>query len=170
MWKSLQTLALTALLASVVTAAPATSQGGRGAMMQDPTHAADMQVFQQLFDHRAEITRRVTLRKDGVETITESASPVVARLIQTHVESMLARVKDARPIHQRDPLFVELFRHARLIDARYEQTSGGVRVIETSQDPYAVKLVQAHAEVIGAFIANGRAEAMKNHPAPPRIP
>jgi hypothetical protein len=31
-----------------------------------------------------------------------------------------------------------------------------------------VKLVQAHAEVVSAFIANGRAEAMKNHAVPER--
>jgi hypothetical protein len=43
-----------------------------------------------------------------------------------------------------------------------------VRVIETSQDAYVVKLLQAHAEVVSAFIANGHAEMMKNHAVPPR--
>lgn len=56
---------------------------------------------------------------------------------------MLARVKDGRPIHRRDPLFAELFRFADRIEARYERTVRGVRVIETSQDPYVVKLIQA---------------------------
>ena len=32
----------------------------------------------------------------------------------------------------------------------------------------AVKLLHAHAEVVSAFLANGRAEMMKNHPVPPR--
>jgi hypothetical protein len=31
-----------------------------------------------------------------------------------------------------------------------------------------VKPIQAHAEVVSAFIANGMAEAMKNHPVPVR--
>lgn len=53
-------------------------------------------------------------------------------------------------------------------EARHELTSAGVRVIETSQDVYVVKLVQAHAEVVRAFIANGRSEMMKNHSLPPR--
>jgi hypothetical protein len=160
-----------ALLIGVVTSVPAVGQGrgGRG-MMGGAAHTGDMQVLHQLFDHRTEITRQVIVREDGVETITESTNPDVTRLLQTHVESMLARVKEGRPIHQRDPLFAELFRYANRIEARHELTAGGVRVVETSQDAYAVKLLQTHAEVVSAFIANGHAEMMKNHPVPPREP
>ena len=136
--------------------------------MGDGAHAADMQVFHQLFDHRAEISRQVFTREDGVETVTESKNPEVTRLLQTHVASMLARVKEGRPIHQRDPLFAELFRYADRIDARHELTGGGVQVVETSKDAYVVKLLHAHAEVVSAFLANGRSEMMKNHPVPPR--
>jgi hypothetical protein len=159
-----------ALLAALMTVSPALGQGGRGhhGMMGDSAHGADMQVFHQLFDHRSEITRQVVLRQDGIETVTESTNPEVRRLLQTHVVSMLARVQEARPIHGRDPLFAELFRYAERIDARHEFTAGGVRVVETSQDPYVVKLLQAHAEVVSAFIANGRSEMMKNHPLPAR--
>ena len=137
-------------------------------MMGDGAHAADMQLFHQLFEHRAEIHRQVLMREDGIETVTESKNPEVTRLLQTHVASMLARVKERRPIHQRDPLFVELFKNADLIEARHELTASGVRVIETSKDAYVVKLVQAHAEVVSAFLANGMSEMMKNHPVPPR--
>jgi hypothetical protein len=155
---------------ALISVSPAFGQGGRGqhGMMGDSAHAADMQVFHQLFDHRSEITRQVVLRQDGIETVTESSNGEVTRLLQTHVVSMLARVKEQRPIHRRDPLFAELFRYADRIDARHELTAGGVRVVETSHDPYVVKLLQAHAEVVSAFIANGRSEMMKNHPLPPR--
>jgi hypothetical protein len=157
-------------LIALISVSPAFSQGGRGqhGMMSDSEHAADMQVFHQLFAHRTEITRQVVLRQDGIETVTESTNPEVTRLLQTHVASMLARVKDGRPIHRRDPLFAELFRYAERIDAKYERTAGGVRVVETSQDPYVVKLIQAHAEVVSAFIANGMSEMMKNHSLPAR--
>lgn len=169
MWKPLRRFALSALLIGLV-ATPTVGQGGRGhrGMMDDGTHGADMGVFHQLFDHRMEIRRQVILRQDGIETTTESTNPVVTRLLQTHVESMLARVKEGRPIHRRDPLFAELFRYADRIEATHEPTPGGVRVIETSRDPYVVKLLQAHAEVVSGFIANGRSEMMKNHPLPPR--
>lgn len=173
MTKRLHTASLIGtLLIAALAVTPAFGQGGRGGrgMMGDGAHAADMQVFHQLFDRRAEITRRVLSREDGIETVTESTNPDVTRLLQTHVPSMLARVKEQRPIHQRDPLFAELFRYADRISAKYEATAGGVRVIETSADPYVVKLLQAHAEVVSAFIANGHAEMMKNHPLPVREP
>jgi hypothetical protein len=158
------------LLIGLVTVTPALGQGGRGGhgMMGDGAHAADMQVFHQLFEHRTEITRQVHTREDGVETVTESKNPEVTRLLQTHVAAMLARVKEGRPIHQRDPLFVELFKNADRIEARHELTTGGGRVVETSKDVYVVKLLQAHAEVVSAFLANGMSEMMKNHPVPPR--
>jgi hypothetical protein len=158
------------LLIALITVTPAFGQGGRGGrgMMGDAAHAADMQLFHQLFEHRTEIERPVLTREDGVETVTESMNPEVTRLLQTHVASMLARVKEGRPIHLRDPLFAELFRYADRIDARHELTAGGVRVVETSKDAYVVKLLHAHAEVVSAFLANGRSEMMKNHPVPPR--
>ena len=137
-------------------------------MMGDATHAADMQLFHQLFEHRAEITRQVIAREDGIETVTESKNPDVTRVLKAHVASMLDRVKEGRPIHQRDPLFVELFKNADRIEARSEPTAGGVRVIETSQDAYVVKLLHLHAEVVSAFLANGMPEMMKEHPLPPR--
>lgn len=162
--------ALPIALIALISVSPAFGQGDRGhpGMMGDSAHAADMRVFHQLFDHRSEITRQVLLRQDGIETVTESTNPEVTQLLQTHVASMLARVKDGRAIHRRDPLFAELFRYAERIDARHELTAGGVRVVETSQEPYVVKLLQAHAEVVSAFIANGMSEMMKNHPLPPR--
>jgi hypothetical protein len=171
MTKRLYTAALMQmLLIALITVAPSFGQGGRGGrgMMGDAASAADMQLFHQLFEHRTEIDRKALMREDGIETVTESKNPEVTRLLQAHVVSMLARVKDARPIHQRDPLFAELFRYADRIEAKHELTAGGVRVVETSKDAYVVKLLHAHAEVIGAFLANGMSEMMKNHPVPPR--
>ena len=161
--------AVAAVLALIIVT-PSFGQGGRGGrgMMGDAAHGADMQLFHQLFEHRTEIDRQVLKREDGIETITESKNPEVTRLLQAHVSSMLARVKEGRPIHQRDPLFAELFRYADRIEAKQELTARGVRVIETSTDAYVVKLLYAHADVIGAFLANGRSEMMKNHPVPPR--
>lgn len=140
-------------------------RGMRGGMMHGDQQA-DMRLFHELLDNRQHIRRQVTLRPDGVETLTESDVPAVARTIQAHVTSMSARVEDARPIHLRDPLFREIFRNAGKIVMKQELTPRGVRVIETSTDPYVAKLIQAHAEVVSAFIANGHAEMMKDHPLP----
>ena len=129
------TVPVQALLITLIAVTPALGQGAQccgHCMMNDTAHASDMQVFHQLFDHRTEITRQVVVRPDGVETVTESVNPEVTGLLQRHVTSMLARVKEGRPIHRRDPLFAELFRYADQINARHELTAGGVRVIETS--------------------------------------
>jgi hypothetical protein len=142
-------------------------RGMGGGMMADPPgHQADMELFHALLDNREQIVRKVTVVADGVDTLTESDIPEVAKTIQAHVASMSARVKEARPIHQRDPLFREIFKHSDKIVMKHELTPRGVRVIETSSDAYVAKLIKAHAEVIDAFLANGRSEVMKNHPVP----
>jgi uncharacterized protein len=135
--------------------------------MTQRLHTASCSCFTSCSSTERRSTDRLS-REDGIETVTESKNPEVTRLLQTHVTAMLARVKESRPIHQRDPLFAELFKNADPIEARHELTAGGVRVIETSKDGYLVKLLQAHAEVVSAFLANGMSEMMKNHPVPPR--
>jgi hypothetical protein len=110
----------------------------------------------------------VTRLPDGVETLTESDDPEVAEKIRVHVRAMDARMKEGRPIHARDPLFAELFRHADAITMTIEPTQDGVRVRETSSDAWVVELIQAHAEVVSRFLANGHAEVRRNHDLPPR--
>lgn len=168
MSRPFQRSALLAVLIGLITAVPAAGQGrGSRGMMGDATHAADMQVFHQLFDHRTEITREVIKRENGIETVTESTNPDVVRLLQTHVESMLARVNEGRAIHRRDPLFAELFRYASQIKATHEMTRDGVRVIETSADPYVVQLLQAHAD--GFYDCTRQASESVRRRAPTRI-
>lgn len=139
---------------------------GKGKGGMDPSHKADMELFHFLLDHRTEITRIITKRDDGVETVTESNNPKVAEKIQEHVASMKKRVEEKRPIHLRDPLFAAIFKNADKIDFRLEKTAKGAKVLETSKDAYVAKLLQAHAEVVSLFLKNGHAEVMKNHELP----
>jgi hypothetical protein len=126
----------------------------------------DMTDLHFLLDHRSEIRRTVTNLPDGVETLTESDVPDVADRLKTHVAGMYARLMANRPIHQRDPLFREVFAHADQIDVTITPTANGLRVTETSSDPTVVTLVQAHAEVVNAFLKNGMSEMMKDHAVP----
>jgi hypothetical protein len=136
---------------------------GRGG---DAAMQADRDLFHELLTHRAEIRRTVKPIDGGVETLTESDNPAVATAIRKHVGSMKKRVEGANPIHLRDPLFAEVFRHAEKIEFAYEKTKQGVRVVETSDDPYVAKLIQAHAEVVSLFLKNGFDEVHKNHAVP----
>lgn len=169
------------ILAGIVAAGLALAQPGQrgqcckgqqqrhgGGMMMDGDHRADMEVFHFLLDHRDAIERTVKELPDGVETVTESDDPEIASKIREHVRAMYRRLEEDRPIHRRDPLFAELFRHADAIEMTMEETDRGLRVRETSSDPYVVELIQSHARVVSAFIENGRAEMRKNHPVPQR--
>jgi uncharacterized protein len=144
---------------------PARPGHGHG-MMDEGDHHADMQGFMFLLAHREEIRRTVKEVAGGVETVTESDVPEVAAGIQDHVAAMYRRLKEGRPIHVRDPLFAELFRRAEKITMKTEKTPKGLKVRETSRDPYLAKLIRSHAAVVSAFLRNGHSEMMKNHPLP----
>ncbi len=144
--------------------------GGRGpggpGQGGDPQFIADRDVFHYLLANHDQIRRKVKNIDNGVETVTESDNPEVAAKIQEHVLGMYERVKDVRPIHMRDPLFAEIFRHADKIQMQHKNTKKGVRVTETSDDPYVAKLIQAHAGVVSLFVKNGFTEAHVNHAVP----
>ncbi|HSR51857.1 MAG TPA: hypothetical protein VLV83_13590 [Acidobacteriota bacterium] len=131
-------------------------------MMNDPDH----QDFRFLLDNRQAIDRQVHQLENGVETLTESDDPQVAARIRKHVRAMYQRLEEGRPIHARDPLFAEIFRHVDQIDLEMEDTEKGIRVRETAADPQVVKLIKAHAEVVNLFIENGHAEMHRNHEVP----
>jgi uncharacterized protein len=129
----------------------------------DKSMMADMELFHFLFENRSDIRRTVRLLPNGIDTVTESEKPEIAAKIKAHVAAMYARLKDGRPIHQRDPLFAELFAHADQIDAVVSATPNGVHVVETSDDPAVARLLHRHAAAVDGFISNGMAEMMKNH-------
>jgi len=152
-------------------AAPAQQGFGRGrggGQWDDPRFIEDRKWFHFLLDNRAKIRRTITRTDKGVDTVTESDDPEVTAGIQTHVAAMHARVKEGRGIHMRDPLFREVFRHADKISMEITDTDKGVRVVETSDDPYVASLIHAHADVVSQFIENGHEEVRKNHAVPPR--
>lgn len=138
-------------------------RGGRG---PDATFAADREIFHALLEDHQQIRRTVTRRDDGVETLTESDDPTVALAIQGHTAAMHERVKRIQPIRMRDPLFAAIFSNAARIRMTVTPTEKGVRVVETSDDPFTVKLIQAHADVVSGFVTRGFPEAHQNHPVP----
>ncbi|WP_339612889.1 DsrE family protein [uncultured Rubinisphaera sp.] len=139
---------------------------GRGMHQSDGRHEVDHKVFQYLLQNHDKIVRTVKELPDGVETLTESDVPEVAEKIKDHVEWMAYRVENRQPIRMRDPLFAELFKHTDKIKIVHKDTEKGVKVIETSDDPYVVRLIQAHAKAVSGFVERGFAEAMKNHSVP----
>lgn len=152
----------------------AQEKGGRpigkmgGGPPGDQEFPADRADFQFLLANHDKIRRTVTNLENGVETLTESDDPEVAAKIFTHARAMHNRVKLNLGIHKRDPLFAEIFRHTDKIEMAVGKTRKGVKVLETSDDPYVAKLIQAHAAVVSKFVANGHDEVQENHPIPSR--
>ena len=166
--ESARIILLISAAVAVVSLGPMNGQAQPRGPKWDAERQADMTVFHYLLDHRKEITRKVTKVPTGVETLTESANVEVAAKLAVHVEAMHKRLLKGRPIHMRDPLFREIFRNADKIKMTVEKTPQGVKVSETSKDPYVAKLIQAHAEVLNQFLAKGHEEVRKNHPVPPQ--
>jgi hypothetical protein len=146
------------------------SEQAAGQHGHDDRHDADREVFQFLLQNHEQITRTVKELPNGVETLTESNVPEIADKIKEHVEWMEHRIENTNPIRMRDPLFAEIFRHTDKIKMVHEDTEKGVKVTETSADPYVAKLIQAHAKTVSGFVEHGFAEAMKNHPVPTDAP
>jgi ubiquinone/menaquinone biosynthesis C-methylase UbiE/intracellular sulfur oxidation DsrE/DsrF family protein len=140
---------------------------GRG---PGPEMRADQDVFHFLLDHHTQIRRSVKRLDNGVETLTESDNKEVATKIQEHVVSMHERVKEGRGLRFWDELFVAIFKKSDQIRMTVEKTEKGVKVVETTDDKAVVLLIQAHADVVSQFVANGFDEAHKNHPLPPVTP
>ena len=137
---------------------------------QDERHDADHDVLQYLLTNHKKITRTVKELPDGVETLTQSDDPEIAAKIKEHVKWMEHRIKERNPIRMRDPLFAEIFKHTEKISMRREEVKNGIRVIETSDDPYVAKLIKEHAKVVSGFVERGFSEAMKNHAVPGKEP
>ncbi len=130
----------------------------------------DMKTIHALFDDHTKIKRSVSRIENGVTTITESDDPKLQALITEHVWAMQTRLAKKQPIRQWDPLFVELFKHADKIKMEVSQTAKGMKVVETSSDPYVVKLIQSHAAGVSEFAAKGMSVMHKQHDLPGETP
>jgi len=131
-----------------------------------PDVVADQDIFHDLLANHDRIRRSVTKLSNGVEALTESDDPKVAEKIKSHARSMHERIQQGRGLRYWDELFAEVFRHHADIRMSVDETEKGVRTIETSTNAYAATLIQAHAEVVSKFVADGFEEAHKNHEVP----
>ena len=147
-----------------------TSQSSQSAPRRGPGPPADIRadqdIFHYLLENHRKIRRQVTKTDNGVETLTESDSPEVAIKIQQHVLSMHRRIIEGKGLRFWDDLFAAIFKQHTSIKMEFENTANGVKVVETSNDPVVVALIQTHADVVSLFVKNGFDEAEKNHSVP----
>ncbi|MFN7930600.1 MAG: hypothetical protein U0Y68_22295 [Blastocatellia bacterium] len=140
--------------------------GGQMGGMMGGGQMQDMQTIHALFADHEKITRTIRKIDKGIETVTESDDPKVQAMIKEHVAAMYKRLENKQPIRMWDPLFVEIFKNADKIKMQMEPTPKGLKIIETSDDPWVVQLIQSHAEGVSEFVKEGMPSMHKEHPLP----
>ena len=126
-----------------------------------------MAPIHSLLDQHKLVARDVKEISGGVETATTSSTVAVTDLIRSHTRQMKERLEAGQPIRMWDPLFVELFKHHDKIKMTITDIPGGVRVIETSDDPQVTLLIRQHAQRgVSEFVARGFDRAHQASPLP----
>lgn len=128
------------------------------------TVAYDRGVWQSLLADHRKIRRVVTFRADGVDAVTESDDPDVARRIKDHAQQMKTRVDQGLPVRLWDPVFADLFRHHDRIRLAVTVTDKGVSISESSDDPAVVSLLHAHASGVSDFVRDGHGAGRRETP------
>lgn len=124
-------------------------------------------VFHELLRHHDVIKREVEDIPGGVRTVTTSEDPEIAALIQLHVRQMVARFDAGMPVRKWDPVFAELHKHYDKVTLTMEDIPGGLRVVETSDDPQVTLLIRQHAHRgVSEFVERGFDRAHEATPMP----
>lgn len=157
-WRTL--MGLTVGLAALTGVAMAQGPQGRGGGGGGPGMSSrEHGNIQSLLRGHETIERTVECLDDGVRTRTVTSDPALVPRLRQHVRQMEQRLRQQRPVRLWDPVFRDLFAHADAIQLQFEDIEGGIAVVETSDDPEVVPLIQAHARKVNQFVAEGHAAA-----------
>lgn len=115
----------------------------------------DMQIVHQLFANHDQIRRTVEEIPGGVRTLTGSDNPQIAALIQAHVKSMHQRVDEGRWFAMMSRTLPTMFRNADRYQRQNKDTSKGIAVTKTSDDPDLVNVLREHSREISDYVARG---------------
>lgn len=129
-------------------------------------HKRDQAVFHELLQRHEAIERQVETLPDGIRAVTESDDPQLAGMIRAHVREMHRRMGEGFSLRHWDPAFAEIFAQAGKVRMEIRDTERGVEIIETSDDPNVVKLIQTHGQTITGFVEAGGRAASQPTPLP----
>ncbi len=113
--------------------------------------------LKNIFINHKKINRNVTNIPNGIKTVTLSTNPEVRQSIVNHVSMMVTRMQENKnpEVIIQSPTLTELFKHYDKIETEIELTDTGVQIIQTSQDPEVVSLLQKHAAEISDMVERG---------------
>ena len=72
---------------------------------------------------------------------------------------MALHLEKGQPVRMWDPVFRDIFTHAREIKLVLRDVEGGIEATETSENPKVVPMIRAHATKVNAFVAEGHSAA-----------
>ena len=127
--------------------------GGR----MDSATAADVDLIHELLDNHDLIKRTVEKLPDGIRTVTESDDPRVAKYIKDHVQRMGQRVRAGQEMNlpMESPALLAIYKNRDKITTKVETTDKGAIVVQTSDDPATVAVLQEHAGEVSELVRGG---------------
>lgn len=117
-----------------------------------------------LFSQHTNVTRTVTMIKDGYVAVTESKDPKLAKVLREHVSQMRKRLQSGRMVRGWDPAFREMVEHYDDITHRVETTKNGLKITVKGKTPEAIKVAKNHANIVSNFAKKGWGEHDVRHP------
>ena len=113
--------------------------------------------LKEIFRSHQGITREVTNLINGIVTTTEAEDEQLREAIVSHVSMMVTRLEEGKnpEVFIQSPTLDALFGVYEDIDTEIEMTDKGVKVIQTSSNPEAVRLLQTHAAEVSDMAKRG---------------
>jgi len=121
------------------------------------TTEAEVNDLKTIFKNHKEIKRTVTNLDNGIKTETYSDIEEIRAAIINHVTLMVTRIQENRnpKVLIQSPTLDKLFNNYDKIETSIELTDTGIAVIQTSEDPKVVNLLQTHASEINDMVEKG---------------
>jgi hypothetical protein len=121
------------------------------------TTEAEVNDLKTIFKNHKEIKRTVTNLDNGIKTETYSDNEEIRAAIVNHVTLMVTRIQENRnpKVMIQSPTLDKLFNNFDKIETSIELTDTGIAVIQTSENPKVVNLLQTHASEINDMVEKG---------------
>lgn len=129
-------------------------------------HQHDQAIFHILLERHRELHREVENLPNGIRSVTTSQTPDLAALLREHAHAMHRRLQEGFGLRFWDAAFAQIFAQADAVRMQINDLPDGVETLETSDDPNVVKLIQAHGQVVNAFVNEGFTAARRTSPLP----
>ena len=113
--------------------------------------------LKEIFRSYEGISRSVTNVQNGIVTTTEAENESLHEATVSHVSMMVTRLKEGRnpEVIIQSPKLDALFEVYDEISTEVEMTEFCVKVIQTSSNPKAVRLLQTHATEVSDMANRG---------------